>query len=184
MGVRSEDPIGFLEGVNFYRYVDNDPTNATDPMGLQAKPTNCTYGNWVPTGGTKRVYTGAFEAWFLVREITSISLPVVTGKGGQSPAPGWSGSGGGNAIAMFCLCEYEFAGMARRFRRVMDAERTVTCQQPCITYKGKGTLTVGGYEFERVTSMSAPTNKKATQRTTVPQPCGTCASQLYQKRPR
>jgi uncharacterized protein RhaS with RHS repeats len=30
-----EDPSGFEAGdVNLYRYVENDPTNATDPTGL------------------------------------------------------------------------------------------------------------------------------------------------------
>jgi RHS repeat-associated protein len=30
----SEDPIGFSGGVNFYRYVDNEPINNIDPEGL------------------------------------------------------------------------------------------------------------------------------------------------------
>jgi RHS repeat-associated protein len=30
----SEDPIGFLGGMNFYSYVGNDPINFSDPMGL------------------------------------------------------------------------------------------------------------------------------------------------------
>jgi RHS repeat-associated protein len=32
----SEDPIGFQAGVNFYAYVDNDPVNWTDPLGLES----------------------------------------------------------------------------------------------------------------------------------------------------
>jgi uncharacterized protein RhaS with RHS repeats len=31
----SEDPAGFDAGVNFYSYVDNDPANYEDPLGLQ-----------------------------------------------------------------------------------------------------------------------------------------------------
>jgi hypothetical protein len=35
----SEDPIGFSAGdANLFRYVVNDPTNATDPSGLQPEP--------------------------------------------------------------------------------------------------------------------------------------------------
>lgn len=30
----SEDPKGFSAGINFYAYVDNNPSNANDPMGL------------------------------------------------------------------------------------------------------------------------------------------------------
>jgi RHS repeat-associated protein len=32
----SEDPIRFKGGGNFYRYLDNSPTNLTDPLGLTA----------------------------------------------------------------------------------------------------------------------------------------------------
>jgi RHS repeat-associated protein len=31
----TRDPLTFLAGVNFYAYVDNDPINATDPLGLK-----------------------------------------------------------------------------------------------------------------------------------------------------
>ena len=31
----SEDPLGFAAGNNFYAYVDNDPVNHIDPLGLQ-----------------------------------------------------------------------------------------------------------------------------------------------------
>jgi RHS repeat-associated protein len=32
----SEDPIGFVAGVNFYTYVENNPTTLTDPLGLDS----------------------------------------------------------------------------------------------------------------------------------------------------
>ena len=35
---RSEDPIRFNAGVNFYTYVTNSPANATDPTGTSALP--------------------------------------------------------------------------------------------------------------------------------------------------
>jgi RHS repeat-associated protein len=39
----SEDPIGFGAGdANLYRYVENGPSNATDPLGLQAQQSSIT----------------------------------------------------------------------------------------------------------------------------------------------
>jgi uncharacterized protein RhaS with RHS repeats len=32
----SEDPIDFAGGINFYAYVQNDPLNLADPLGLRA----------------------------------------------------------------------------------------------------------------------------------------------------
>jgi RHS repeat-associated protein len=31
----SEDPLGYAAGINFYAYVNNNPVNANDPMGLE-----------------------------------------------------------------------------------------------------------------------------------------------------
>src|SRR5262249_37473306 len=56
----SEDPIGFSGGdSNLYRYVTNEPTNTTDPSGLQrfvlappnAQPPDFPGGKWVYFGG-------------------------------------------------------------------------------------------------------------------------------------
>jgi RHS repeat-associated protein len=34
----AEDPLGFAAGPDFYSYVENDPTNLRDPMGLSSAP--------------------------------------------------------------------------------------------------------------------------------------------------
>lgn len=39
----SEDPIGFKGGINFYAYVENNPINFNDPLGLQK---NCCNKSW------------------------------------------------------------------------------------------------------------------------------------------
>ena len=48
-----EDPAGFIDGIDLYAYVTNDPTNLIDPFGLQGGPyhppkgvhTKCTEGD-------------------------------------------------------------------------------------------------------------------------------------------
>jgi RHS repeat-associated protein len=50
----SEDPIRFWGGIDFYKYVDNNPANATDPSGNWVY-----YGNWCGpdwTGGKRESY--------------------------------------------------------------------------------------------------------------------------------
>ena len=42
----TEDPLGFEAGLNFYAYIDNNPVNFTDPMGLQRR------------GGPRRIRPG------------------------------------------------------------------------------------------------------------------------------
>jgi len=34
----SEDPLGFKAAMDFYSYIENDPTNGIDPLGLSALP--------------------------------------------------------------------------------------------------------------------------------------------------
>jgi RHS repeat-associated protein len=52
----SEDPVRYWGGVDFYKYVGNDPTNVTDPSGRVPIPI---YGNWCGpdwTGGRRESY--------------------------------------------------------------------------------------------------------------------------------
>ena len=54
----SEDPLGFKSGVNFYAYVNNNPINFNDPMGLERQFTLGVSGTlfgtplaFIPSGG-------------------------------------------------------------------------------------------------------------------------------------
>jgi RHS repeat-associated protein len=71
----NEDLIGFGGGGNFYRYVHNDPTGLTDPMGLspadvqriKAACTKCTQG--LTDAGFRRSGSGAWQG-FLNDQLT------------------------------------------------------------------------------------------------------------------
>jgi RHS repeat-associated protein len=55
----SEDPVRFWGGIDFYKYVDNSPTNATDPSGKFVY-----YGNWCGpdwTGGRLEEYNPSHD---------------------------------------------------------------------------------------------------------------------------
>jgi hypothetical protein len=53
----NEDPLGFEAGVNFYTYVQNNPINFNDPMGLKTGVIITTdYIGFVPIGSHAAVY--------------------------------------------------------------------------------------------------------------------------------
>jgi len=59
----SEDPIRFWGGIDFYKYVDNNPPNATDPSGKAV-----IHGYWCGptwTGGLAEEYTPAHDKLYL-----------------------------------------------------------------------------------------------------------------------
>jgi RHS repeat-associated protein len=79
----SEDPIGFRAGVNFYRYVSNNPANRLDPLGLadccpeEKCPSGIWYGAGVSGGGGYGVFGGPGAAVSLVR-VTCWLKPTLT----------------------------------------------------------------------------------------------------------
>jgi RHS repeat-associated protein len=68
----TKDPLGIQAGTNGYIYVLNNPTNATDPLGLDT---------WTSILGGGRVFGGAFEA------VTGGSL-VIAGTGASTTGLG------------------------------------------------------------------------------------------------
>lgn len=66
---RTEDPVGFSAGENFYRYVYNIPAGLTDPMGLSARDVQriqalckkCTQN--LTDAGKRRPGEGAFRGF-------------------------------------------------------------------------------------------------------------------------
>ncbi len=88
----SEDPIGFeAADPNLYRYVGNNPTNATDPSGLIPAP----YGTlpfWRTEPRSQLNISGSTDATFVRRAIASLdthfplrTIPVLT-PNSQAPA--------------------------------------------------------------------------------------------------
>ena len=58
----SEDPARFWGGIDFYKYVDNSPTNAKDPSGKVKIWGNWCGPNW--TGGRKEQYDPAHDSLY------------------------------------------------------------------------------------------------------------------------
>jgi RHS repeat-associated protein len=74
----SEDPIGFVGGLNFYGYVNSNPINWIDPMGLQRSKEQC----------AKDLADLIKKAGKLAKEISKYN-PILDGQGG----PGWKSGG-------------------------------------------------------------------------------------------
>jgi hypothetical protein len=69
-GSLSEDPSGFSEGVNFYRYVDNSPVNSTDPSGLATAQCICELaGPMQPMLGDECLYSCECNDDFVPRTV-------------------------------------------------------------------------------------------------------------------
>jgi RHS repeat-associated protein len=65
----SQDPMGFAAGdSNLYRYVNNAPTNGTDPSGMQSLPeigiNGITYATFIGTPIDAQTMNGLFEYYF------------------------------------------------------------------------------------------------------------------------
>lgn len=93
----SEDPLGFDSSNNFYTYVDNDPTNLDDPLGLQAvpNPVSPPLGKLIPWPRPKPVGFCIRFPW-----VCGIIIPLIPMNGGdlgptrcadEAGAPGCSG---------------------------------------------------------------------------------------------
>ena len=125
----SEDPRRYAEGINFYTYVQNNPTDATDPSGMQLyqpgpqppnlAPPGCNAGPWhfdheqVTDLGNKGL-------WRLVKSYP-LRIPLPIAPASPTPAP----------FTGFCLCFYELAGSIHSYERWEIFTRTIACQ-PCL----------------------------------------------------
>jgi uncharacterized protein RhaS with RHS repeats len=69
--VLSEDPVGFVGGVNFYEYVQNDPNTFIDPLGLQGGPWHPPIGTHTKCLPTDDCSTIKGKMWILQRMIAS-----------------------------------------------------------------------------------------------------------------
>jgi uncharacterized protein RhaS with RHS repeats len=113
------DPLGIPADINLYRYADNNPSLATDPLGHQSLyqpryPSNdiptrpgCQAGAWEFTGNEWQ--RSQFRRWVLWYS--------------QSAQIGW----GENDVPLACVCIYRMTSALSRNTNTERFRRSVTC---------------------------------------------------------
>jgi len=146
----SEDPMGLEPDINPYRYGTNSPILTTDPMGLDAWPTNptfppdtpwpdepgCIYSPWASLGYEFDL-VGLFTVWE-----RSARPPLVQGIGWQS-----SLSGGG-VLTPGCACYYKYLYSYKKYKVLEHLRREKSC--PVCNVTSEYRTVMRGFRYERV----------------------------------